>query len=87
MFNKTYLKNESQIRNLQSEIVAVLGFILMLSIGGFAGEWSGYIATESRLFPQSPLAGVQHGSSFSLSFQPEFYHDWARGDHLSLIHI
>ncbi|NIR48250.1 MAG: hypothetical protein GWN55_04180 [Phycisphaerae bacterium] len=45
----------------------------------FAGEITGFVATESRIFPRSPLAPVQKGTGVSLALQPEYYHDWANG--------
>jgi len=45
----------------------------------FAQEFSGNIALEGRLFPESPLSDVQHGSSLSLSLKPELFFDWDDG--------
>lgn len=41
-----------------------------------AGEWSGSFALQSRLFPSPPALEAQHEDSLSLSFDPEFYHEW-----------
>jgi hypothetical protein len=73
----------SALGNRNSKTLIILGilFFVLLSSIGHSGEWSGYFATESRIFPESPLMGAQHGSSLSFSFQPEYYHEWARGDH------
>lgn len=44
-----------------------------------AGDISGNISVETRLFPQSPLSAVQGGNNLSLAFQPEYYLEWSRG--------
>jgi hypothetical protein len=44
-----------------------------------AGEWSGYIALEDRLFQHEALDGRQHGNNLSLAFQPEYHHEWDHG--------
>jgi hypothetical protein len=59
----------------------MLFLVLLLSIPAAAGEWSGYIATESRLFPQAPLNPMQRGSGLSFALQPEYYHQWTGGTH------
>ncbi len=45
-----------------------------------AGELSGEIAFESRLFPSDALDARQQDTGLSVAFEPEFYHDWADGD-------
>lgn len=59
--------------------------LLLMPATLFGGEWSGFYAAEGRGFPQSPLLGMQHHSSLSLSFQPEFFHSWAGGDQRILL--
>ncbi len=82
MASKKYsARIKPKIQNTTSGIVAVIGLMLLLSINVIAGEWSGYFASESRIFYRSSLAQGQHGSSYSLAFQPEYYHEWASGDH------
>ena len=44
-----------------------------------AGEISGNISVETRLFPQSPIAKVQGRNNLSLAFQPEYYIEWSGG--------
>ena len=44
-----------------------------------AGEISGNISVETRLFPQSALSEVQGGNNLSLAFQPEYYLEWSGG--------
>lgn len=48
-----------------------------------AGQWTGNITGELRLFPAAPLYPEQHGHNLSLSFQPEYHHEWPdSGTHL-----
>ncbi|TFB09610.1 hypothetical protein E3V55_07425 [Candidatus Marinimicrobia bacterium MT.SAG.3] len=44
-----------------------------------AGDISGNISVETRLFPQSALSEVQGGNNLSLAFQPEYYLEWSGG--------
>ena len=44
-----------------------------------AGDLSGNISIESRLFPQDALYENQAGNNISLAFQPEYYLEWSRG--------
>ncbi|MGN7611274.1 hypothetical protein ACQZV8_04220 [Magnetococcales bacterium HHB-1] len=41
-----------------------------------AGEWSGYLAMETRLFPDQGLWRDQKSHSLGLTFQPEYYKAW-----------
>ncbi|TGO02829.1 hypothetical protein PN36_18405 [Candidatus Thiomargarita nelsonii] len=55
--------------------------ILCLSFNAQGGEWSGYIASELRYFPQSPLSIDQYENvNIALSAQPEYHHEWDNGD-------
>ena len=58
---------------LQWGLTALLAAFPLMS---FAGEWSGYIAGEARVFTHDPLVPVQHGNNLSLSAQPEFSTQW-----------
>lgn len=61
----------------------LVGLGLLLAPGpGRAGEWSGYVAFESRGFPSDPVTADQasDSGSLSLSFQPEYYKEWQDGD-------
>ncbi len=49
------------------------------SAGAETGRWSGYVATELRLFPQKPLASNQHDENLSLAVEPEYYQEWDGG--------
>ncbi len=55
--------------------------IIFFSSAAFTqgGELSGYVASESRVFPRSPLYLSQQGSGLSFSLQPEYYHEWGDG--------
>ncbi len=44
-----------------------------------AGEWSGYVSGEYRVFTKSPADERQHGNNLSLSAQPEYYIEWDGG--------
>lgn len=49
---------------------------LVFANSGIAGQWKGSLTGEFRLFPNDPLYSGQHGHNVSLSFQPEYYHEW-----------
>ncbi len=53
----------------------------LLSLTGHthAGEWSGYVSSEVRVFPNSPVDPRQDGNNLSFSAQPEYYTDWDNG--------
>ena len=59
---------------MRSTALIVLALAAAFSSG--AVEWSGNVAAELRLFPNSPLDDIQHGHNLSLSFQPELYHEF-----------
>ncbi len=60
--------------------LGVLFAVWMLSFGAIAaGEWSGYLATEARLFQHDPADARQAGNSLSFAFQPEYYKEWDKG--------
>lgn len=64
---------------LITALFSVLG-ALCWQPGLQAGDWSGYLSAESRLFTNEPLDARQHsGSQYSLAVQPEFYTDWDKG--------
>lgn len=50
-----------------------------------AQEFSGFVATETRVFPQTPLYEQQAGTGLSLAIKPEIYFDWGNGQHSLLI--
>ena len=61
-----------------NHLVAILGITLSFSIS--AGEWSGYLGAEFRYFPQDARDTRQHDENLSLLFEPEFYHEWDKGN-------
>ncbi|MFK7887902.1 MAG: hypothetical protein AB8G16_13665 [Gammaproteobacteria bacterium] len=44
-----------------------------------AGEWSGNVGFEARLFARDPLFAEQFNEGLSLSIAPEYFHDWDEG--------
>ena len=46
-----------------------------------AGEWSGTLELEGRLFPQEALNSDLAGGNLSFSAEPEFYQEWNGGTH------
>jgi hypothetical protein len=72
-------KNKMEIISLLNKHVLLCLFILFTNFPVFSQEFSGYIASESRIFPESPLDSKQHGSSLSFTIKPEFYFDWNNG--------
>ncbi|MGB5339328.1 MAG: hypothetical protein WBO06_09565, partial [Gammaproteobacteria bacterium] len=60
--------------------VAVLACSLLLPARLAAGEWSGYLGVEARLFQHDPVAPAQHDHfNLSLVTEPEFYSEWDNG--------
>lgn len=61
----------------------LLTFTLMAAIifvpEAEAGEWSGNVALEWRGFSHEALDPRQHDNNFSISLQPEYYHEWNNG--------
>lgn len=46
--------------------------------GAAVGEWSGQVTGEGQVFPSAPRDDAQHRTDLSLSFQPEYYHEWEK---------
>jgi hypothetical protein len=44
------------------------------------GEFTGYVAGEVRIFPESASSSQQGDAQLSLSIQPEYYKDWDEGN-------
>jgi len=60
--------------------VAGLACCLLLPARLAAGEWSGYLGMETRLFQHDPAATSQHGHfNLSLVAEPELYTEWDKG--------
>ncbi|VAV83289.1 FIG01201466: hypothetical protein [hydrothermal vent metagenome] len=51
--------------------------VVFSSTGSAAeGQWSGYVATEARLFANSPRFSSQDNHAVSAVLQPEYYYEW-----------
>jgi len=57
-------------------VYLVVSVLLISHQWTFAAEWSGNITAEALYFFEDALDNRQHRSTFSLSAQPEFYHEW-----------
>lgn len=54
--------------------------LFCLILNAQASEWSGYISSELRYFPESaPSANQYDGFNLSISAQPEYHHEWDDG--------
>ena len=54
--------------------------VFSLSPQLLAGEWSGYVGTELRVFPEDALFDIQnHTFNGSLVFEPEYFTEWDDG--------
>ena len=53
--------------------------IITLPLNVTAGQWSGYLGTEFRFFPQDARDSRQHDENISLVFESEYYHEWDNG--------
>lgn len=62
--------------SVSSVFVATL---LASALPALAGEWSGNLAVEARLFQHDASDPAQHGANASLALEPEFYHDFDDG--------
>jgi len=58
--------------------VVILFFLNMPLL--LSAEWSGQLALESRIFTETAVSSDQHGQNNSISFQPEFYHEFDGGN-------
>lgn len=58
-------------------VLGVLGFGIA---NGADSEWSGNVSLEGRAFSQSAEHAGQDDQHASISFEPEYYLDWADGD-------
>jgi hypothetical protein len=62
-----------------------LPLLMLLAAHVLAHEFSGYVAAEGRFFFNDPLFPEQERNSFSLSFQPEYYHEWKNGSSFTFV--
>ena len=66
--------------SIRSSVIISVLFLLSLTPGViYGGQLTGYGGIESRIFPYGPVSPLQRGHSVSLSFQPEYYHEWSNG--------
>lgn len=54
-------------------------FAILIPAIASADQWSGYLGTEFRFFPQNARDSRQHDENFSLLFEPEYYQEWDDG--------
>jgi hypothetical protein len=67
------------MKTLPVTIVLILALNLVNRPETIAGELSGYIAAESRIFLDDPLFSGQKSDNSSFALQPEYYHEWEDG--------
>lgn len=64
-----------------SRIKLIAPFLMLTVVSvAQAADWSGHVALEARIFPEAAQWEMQKDSGASLSFQPEFRHQWNDGD-------
>ncbi|MCH7676228.1 hypothetical protein IH879_14935 [candidate division KSB1 bacterium] len=79
--NRSSLLSHSLFEFLRFSLFAISLLVMAPQLNAQSLELSGYLAAESRIFPQSPLLGEQYEvGNLSLSLQPEFYYEWSGGD-------
>jgi len=71
------------MKKILSHILISSVFLICSMSPIYAGEWSGKIATEYKLFTESPTDPRQHGNNLSVAIEPEYYQDFA--DEQSLV--
>jgi hypothetical protein len=64
-----------------TSLLLIVSYLCLPAKSTVAQEISGFVATETRVFPQSPLDEQQAGTGLSIVLKPEFYIDWAKGGH------
>ena len=57
-------------------VISALSLLVLTVSTATAGQWSGYVAVEGRVFADTPLDPRQQGDSLSVSAQPEFFSEW-----------
>lgn len=63
-------------KRILSLLVYIFFLLIIYSFGAGAGQLSGRLTVEGRLFAKNPLYRGQTRDNASLTFQPEFYQDW-----------
>lgn len=66
------------IQKRLSKLFAIICIVLPCNVS--AKQWSGYIGVEFRHFPQDARDSRQHDENLSLVFEPEYYHEWDKGN-------
>ena len=51
-------------------------FLFLLCLPVLAGDWTGKVAGETRVFPEEKPFSEQHTAYPGLSFQPRYFHAW-----------
>ncbi len=64
---------------------ALLSVLTLLALPAGAGELSGFVLGEARLFPSEALHPGQDDQSASFALQPEFYHEFEDGSSFTLV--
>lgn len=64
------------MKKLLKVVHPILAFWVISISPLWAAEWTGSVGMQSRLFFQSPAFDDQENNTFSLNFEPEFYHSW-----------
>jgi len=84
-FSSTILSQSIAVIRRGILFLLTLGFCLGVQATAFAGEISGFVLGEARLFPQEPLYAGQNDQSGSFAFQPEYYHEWEGGSSFTFV--
>lgn len=59
---------------------------LLFAAAAQAGEWSGNVGGELRLFPADPAHEGQRGNNLTFSIEPKYYHEWEALDQSVTLH-
>lgn len=57
----------------------LLSLMVLLTPQALGHEFSGHVAAEGRFFLDEPIFPEQERNNASISFQPEYYHEWKGG--------
>ena len=63
------------VRSIHKSLFLLVG-LATLQFSAHAGEWSGHVAVEARLFQHDPQDPRQSNSNVSLMALPEYYTEW-----------
>jgi len=82
----TVTRNQFLIRGCSLAGRWVLGLIIFFTPCMASGhEFSGFVAGEARIFANDALYPGQEDHSASISFQPEYYHEWEGGSSFTFV--